>query len=151
MLDLVVRGGTVVAPWGVGPWDVAVKDGRIVSVSEPGSLTNDAVRVVDAKGKIVVPGGVEPHAHCSWTVPTLAHEGVSTGSIEDVSRACLFGGHHNAGRFRILGARRGPVRDPGEEGSHLQGQQPRRLLLSRLSLLDQGRPAFQRDGGRLGR
>ena len=57
MLDLVVRGGTVVAPWGVGPWDVAVKDGRIVSVSEPGSLTNDAVRVVDAKGKIVVPGG----------------------------------------------------------------------------------------------
>ena len=92
MLDLVVRGGTVVAPWGVGPWDVAVKDGRIVSVSEPGSLTNDAVRVVDAKGKIVVPGGVEPHAHCSWTVPTLAHEGVSTGSIEDVSRACLFGG-----------------------------------------------------------
>ena len=92
MLDLVIRGGRVVTPTGVGLWDVAVKDERIVAVSEPDTLTKDVGRVIDARGKIVVPGGVEPHAHCSWTVPTLAHEGVSTGSIEDVSRACLFGG-----------------------------------------------------------
>ena len=65
MVDLVVRGGQVVAPWGVGEWDVAVQGEKIVAVAEPGALPSDAGRVVDATGKIVVPGGIEPHAQHS--------------------------------------------------------------------------------------
>lgn len=39
MLDLIVRGGQVVAPWGVGMWDVAVHGEKIVAIAEPHSLT----------------------------------------------------------------------------------------------------------------
>ena len=60
MLDLIIRGGQVVAPWGVGDWDVAVQGDKIVSVAAAGTVTEEAVRVVDASGKIVVPGGIEP-------------------------------------------------------------------------------------------
>ena len=92
MLDLIVRGGRVVAPWGVGEWDIAVKGEQIVAVAQPGTLTQDVVRVIDAAGKIVVPGGVEPHTHCSWMIPTAAEEKLYTGGPEEVIRACLFGG-----------------------------------------------------------
>ena len=32
MLDLVIRGGRVVTPWGVGSWDVAVAGEKIAAV-----------------------------------------------------------------------------------------------------------------------
>ena len=63
MLDLIIRGGQVVTPSGVGNWDVAVQGEKIVAVSQPGSIDLEASKVVDASGKIVVPGGIEPHAH----------------------------------------------------------------------------------------
>lgn len=66
MLDLIVHGGDVVAPSGVGRWDVGVKDGRVAAVALPGTLPVDGVRVIDASAKIVIPGGVEPHAHAAW-------------------------------------------------------------------------------------
>ena len=63
MIDIIIRGGTVVAPWGVGEWDVAIEGERIAAVAEPGTLSPEGVRVIDAAGRIVVPGGIEPHAH----------------------------------------------------------------------------------------
>ena len=35
MIDLVIRGGQVVTPWGVGGWDVAVEGEKIVAVAQP--------------------------------------------------------------------------------------------------------------------
>ena len=89
MVDLVIRGGQVVAPWGVGAWDVAVQGEKIVAVAEPGSLPGEMGRVIDATGKIVVPGGIEPHAHVAFQLPRT---GVETAPPEQVSRAALFGG-----------------------------------------------------------
>ena len=62
MLDLIIRGGDVVTPQGVGKWDVAVKGERIVAVGLPEAGV-EAGRVIDAAGKVVVPGGIEPHTH----------------------------------------------------------------------------------------
>jgi len=91
MLDLIIRGGQVVAPWGVGDWDVAVQGDKIVSVAAAGTVTEEAIRVVDASGTIVVPGGIEPHAHIA--APFVAQgQNVSTAPPEQVSRAALFGG-----------------------------------------------------------
>ncbi|MDP6550144.1 MAG: amidohydrolase family protein [Dehalococcoidia bacterium] len=90
MLDLIIRGGRVVAPWGVGEWDVAVQGEKIVAVAAPGTLTEDAVRVIDASGKIVVPGGIEPHAHIA--APIMGQGDLKTAPPEQVSRAALFGG-----------------------------------------------------------
>ena len=73
MLDLIIRGGQVVTTWGVGDWDVAVQGEKIVAVAAPNTLTDDVTRVIDATGKIVVPGGIEPHAHIaapSWAKAT---------------------------------------------------------------------------------
>ncbi|HJN87776.1 MAG: amidohydrolase family protein [Dehalococcoidia bacterium] len=90
MLDLIIRGGQVVAPWGVGEWDVAVQGEKIVAVAAPGTLTEDAVRIIDASGKVVVPGGIEPHAHIA--APIMGQGDLKTAPPEQVSRAALFGG-----------------------------------------------------------
>ena len=99
MIDLIVRGGQVVTLWGVGSWDVAVQGEKIVAVAESGSLTEDVGRVIDASGKIVVPGGIEPHAHIA--APLVGQPGVETAPPEQVSRAALFGGTTTLTDFAI--------------------------------------------------
>jgi|GEM_PF-6775805 len=70
MFDLIIIGGTAVLPSGAEPADLAVAGGKIVAVGAPGSLAQTgAVRVVDATGQIVMPGGVDPHIHCSSPIP----------------------------------------------------------------------------------
>ena len=64
MLDLIIRGGDVVTPQGVAKCDVGVKGETIAAVAAPGTLADaHAARVIDAAGKIVMPGGVDPHVH----------------------------------------------------------------------------------------
>jgi dihydropyrimidinase len=74
----------------VGDWDVAVQGEKIVAVAAPGTLTDDAVRVIDASGMVVVPGGIEPHAHIA--APIMGQGDLKTAPPEQVSRAALFGG-----------------------------------------------------------
>ena len=57
MLDMLIKGGQVVTPSGVGNWDVGVEGERIVAVALPGVLPEEGATVIDASGKIVVPGG----------------------------------------------------------------------------------------------
>ena len=61
--DLLVRGGTAVLP-DVGPVraDVAARDGRIVAVGDD-LPTAHADRVIDARGRIVLPGAIDSHFH----------------------------------------------------------------------------------------
>ena len=62
--DLLIRGGTVLDPAaGVhAPGDVAIKDGKIAAIHEPGSACT-ARRVLDACGQLVAPGLVDLHVH----------------------------------------------------------------------------------------
>jgi dihydropyrimidinase len=90
MLDYVIRGGQVVTPGGVGQWDIGIKGEKVVAVAEEGTLTDTVGRVIDARGNIVVPGGIEPHAHVA--APIMGHPGMETAPPDQVSRAALFGG-----------------------------------------------------------
>jgi dihydropyrimidinase len=94
MLDLLIRGGLVVTPEDVGERDVGVEGGRIVAVAWPGTLPGEAGRVIDARGKVVLPGGIEPHAHIAIPVPErwAGRPEVMTQPPEAASRAAAFGG-----------------------------------------------------------
>ena len=56
MIDTVIKGGTVVTPAGVGGWDIGLEGEKITAVAMPALLPSEGVRVIDATGKIVVPG-----------------------------------------------------------------------------------------------
>ena len=94
MFDLVVSGGTHVLPGGAENVDLGVTGGKIVAIGAPGSLAAiGATRVVDAAGQIVIPGGIDPHIHCSMPMQMPNQpEPTVTGPPEQVSRAALFGG-----------------------------------------------------------
>ncbi len=94
MLDLIIRGGQVVTPDRVGVLDVAVQGEKIAYVAEPGAVEAEAQRTIDASGKIVIPGGVEPHTHIANPVPQqwAKRPDYETQSPEDASRAAAFGG-----------------------------------------------------------
>ena len=94
MLDLIVRSDRVVTPHGVHALDIGIRDGRIVTLSDHGGLdAQGSARTVDAGGRIVMPGGIDPHVHCFWPIPS--HDGAShilTEPPAHVSRAALHGG-----------------------------------------------------------
>ena len=60
MADLIIRNGRIVTPAGVVEGDMAVSEGRISAIGEAGG---PAGQEIDARGRWVMPGGVDPHAH----------------------------------------------------------------------------------------
>ncbi|XP_043690860.1 dihydropyrimidinase-like [Telopea speciosissima] len=72
---LLIKGGTVVNAHHQEIADVYVEDGIIVSV-KPNIKVGDDVRVIDASGKYVMPGGIDPHTH-------LESESGVTKTIDD--------------------------------------------------------------------
>src|SRR5262245_46667963 len=60
--DLLIKGGQVVFPFGTRPADIAVSNGRIQAVAEPGTLDGQG-RVIDATDLHVLPGIIDPHVH----------------------------------------------------------------------------------------
>jgi dihydropyrimidinase len=92
MLDLIITGDRVVTPHGVHALDIGVLDGRIVTLAEHGTL-GEAAAVIDASDCIVMPGGIDPHIHCSWPIPSPdGGEHLLTDPPAVVSRAALHGG-----------------------------------------------------------
>ena len=63
MFDILIKGGVIVdgsgAPGIAG--DVAVKDGRIAAIGP--AIAGEARRVLDATGRVVAPGFIDPHTH----------------------------------------------------------------------------------------
>ena len=102
MIDTVIKGGTVVTPAGVGSWDIGLEGEKIAAVTMPGVLSTEGVRVVDVIGKIVVPGGVEAHAHAAANVqdglpelvPGMPNAGPAVHSL-----GAIWGGTTTVGAF----------------------------------------------------
>jgi len=60
-----IRDGEVFAPEPLGRKDILVAGGAVAAVAEPGSFRVEGleVEVVDAAGKRVLPGLIDPHVH----------------------------------------------------------------------------------------
>jgi len=65
MLDLLVRGGTLVDGGGspARRADVGIQASRVVAIAPAGGLHEPASRIIDADGLIVAPGFVDLHTH----------------------------------------------------------------------------------------
>ena len=92
MLDLLVRGGLVVGPDATGTWDVGVRDGTIVSLTSPDAEPVDAREVIDASGLLVIPGGIEPHAHLAHFISMRTESEMYTLGPEADTVGMAFGG-----------------------------------------------------------
>jgi N-acyl-D-amino-acid deacylase len=92
-IDVLFRGATVYDGTGAAGRraDVAVADGRIVSVgdSHPGELVG---RVVEADGLALAPGFIDLHSHADMTLPAFpgAKNSISQGVTTEVVGNCGF-------------------------------------------------------------
>jgi len=60
--DTIIRNGTIIDGTGADPYDadIAIQDGRITEI---GRITARGREEIDARGRIVTPGFVDPHSH----------------------------------------------------------------------------------------
>jgi dihydropyrimidinase len=84
--DLIIRNARVVTVEAVTEGDIAVKDGVIAAI---GTVTGDAAREIDARGKFVLPGGVDSHVHVAQKsgMGIMCADDFYTGT-----RSAVFGG-----------------------------------------------------------
>lgn len=66
--DLVVANGRIVTPAGMVQGGFAVRDGKVVAVADDGALPASDARI-DARGRLVLPGLVDPHVHLGGAFP----------------------------------------------------------------------------------
>ena len=60
----VIKNGTVVTAADTAPADLWIEDGKILAVVQHGKGSfGEADTVIDAKGKYVMPGGIDVHTH----------------------------------------------------------------------------------------
>ncbi len=83
MIELAIRGGTVVTPEGERRADVGIDGERISAIGNVGAGS----REIDARGKLVIPGCVDLHTHLAST-PTFT----PLDDFEHGTRAAVAGG-----------------------------------------------------------
>lgn len=85
--DTVIHGGTIVTPHETWVGDIGITGGRIAVLAD--RIAGGAARI-DATGKIVVPGGIEAHAHIAQesSAGLMTADDYYTGSV-----SAAFGGN----------------------------------------------------------
>jgi len=103
-LDLVLRGGTVVTAEGQRHADVGIRDGRVAVIRDRSGgepALPAGAREIDATGRLLLPGGIDPHVH-------LHSEGADPGEpiwVDDYasgSEAALAGGVTSFGNMSYI-------------------------------------------------
>lgn len=121
--DLVIEGGTVVTDASSQRATVVVNDGRIVAIVDAAEVAAQivATRRIDATGRLVMPGAVDPHCHVDIRVGSYT----TRDTYASASLAALAGGTTTIVDFAIPA----PDRDPLEALEE-------RLSLARASRCD---------------
>ncbi len=86
MHDVLIEGGLVVTATQTRRADVAISGGKVVAV---GTDLGPATRQIDARGRLVLPGGVDTHCH----VEQISGAGLmNADTFESATRSALHGG-----------------------------------------------------------
>ena len=89
-----ITGGTVVGPTGRSRTDVLLDGEQVAALLRPGDtslgvdLASVAQTVIDATGKYVIPGAVDPHTHMELPFGGTA----ASDTFETGTRAAAWGG-----------------------------------------------------------
>lgn len=86
VMDLIIKNGTIINASESYKADIAVKNDRIVMISE--NVHAKGLRVVDADGKLVLPGAIDAHVHLELPVGNT----ISADSYKSGTRAAACGG-----------------------------------------------------------
>ena len=62
MMDLIIKGGTVVTAGSSFSADIGIQDGKVAQIG--GEMSGKSE--IDANGKLVIPGGLDLHVHLTW-------------------------------------------------------------------------------------
>jgi dihydropyrimidinase len=92
-LDVVIRGGILVTASETFAAEIGIKDGKIAVV---GAAVGDAPEVVDAKGLLVMPGGIDSHVHFAQNSSFVAGEAepvTMADGFESGTRSAAIGGN----------------------------------------------------------
>ena len=94
--ELLIRNGLIVTAEGRTPGDVRIRNGTIADIGP--DLTPEAgARVIDATGKMVLPGGIDPHVHLRPV--RTADTPAGADDYTSASRAAFAGGVTTIGNF----------------------------------------------------
>ncbi len=110
MSTTLVRNGTIVTASDRYEADIYIDKGVVTLIGQ--GLTCRPTRVLDASGKLVMPGGIDVHTHLDMPFG-------GTTSADDFESGTHRGGprrHHHAGRLRHPGLRPGPLSRPSRPG-----------------------------------
>ena len=89
--DTIIANGTVVTATDSYQADVAIADGKIVAIGKNLPREN-AKQILDAAGKLVLPGGIDVHTHLDMPFGGTT----SADDFETGTRAAAFGGSHSS-------------------------------------------------------
>ena len=88
-MDLIIKNGTIVTPLESYIADIAIEDGKIVAIGQ--CINDDSASIIDAKGKLVLPGAIDVHTHLALPFGgTISADGYMSGT-----RAAACGGVTN--------------------------------------------------------
>jgi dihydropyrimidinase len=104
-VDLVVHGGIVVNAGGSNAATVTISGGRIQGVLDPDLPLPPHHRAIDARGSLVLPGGVDPHCHIGQRLGAYQ----ALDDYEQASRAALWGGTTTVVDFAIPNPGQSPL------------------------------------------
>ena len=96
-VDLVIHGGTVVNAGGSAKATVTISDGFVEALVDPTLPLPPHRRAIDAAGKLVMPGGVDPHCHIALPLGEYS----TLDDYEQASVAALWGGTTTVVDFAI--------------------------------------------------
>jgi dihydropyrimidinase len=85
--DIVIADGRVVTATDTYTGDVAIGKGKIAAIGQ-NELRQNAARIIDARGKYVLPGGIDVHTHLDMPFGGTT----SSDDFETGTRAAAFGG-----------------------------------------------------------
>ncbi len=85
-MSILIKNGRVITATDDYIADVFIEGEKIVAIGK--NITEKADKVIDASGKLVMPGGIDPHVHLD--MPFMGT--YSSDSYETGTRAALFGG-----------------------------------------------------------